>query len=196
MSREEQILDAAERLFAERSYDSVGVDAIGVEAGITGSAIYRHFSSKDEILAALIDRATDALLVRTSAPLDDPWAELKRLVEVHVDFAVRHRQLAGIWQREQRSLSSDRRRALQRRQKPYIEHWLRAIDACYPGHALEELLSTIRAIHALITSDAMRPSGGRAADHLKELLIALSLGTLSALGVQPSQSAEYARSVS
>lgn len=181
MSREEQILDAAERLFAERSYDSVGVDAIGEEAGISGSAIYRHFSSKDEILASLIDRATDSLLVRANSPLDDPAAELTRLVEEHVGFSVDHRQLAGIWQREQRSLSIDRQRALQRRQKPYIEHWLQAIDACYPGHTVEERLSTIRALHALITSDATRPSGGRAADHLKDLLITLSMGALSAL---------------
>lgn len=195
MRREEQILDAAEKLFAERSYDSVGVDAIGEEAGITGSAIYRHFSSKDEILASLIDRATDALLVRTTSPLDDPWEELNRLIVVHVDFSVKHRQLAGIWQREQRSLSLDRQRALWRRQKPYIDHWLESLDACYPGLTVEERLSTIRALHALITSDATRPSSGRAADHLAELLVEMSLGSLTALA-ERSRRASSVRSVS
>ena len=54
MTRDDQILAAAEKLFFERSFDGVGVDEIGRVAGTSGSAIYRHFPSKDAILAALL----------------------------------------------------------------------------------------------------------------------------------------------
>jgi hypothetical protein len=47
------ILAAAEELFFQRSFDGVGMDAIGRASGIVGSGLYRHFRGKNEILAAL-----------------------------------------------------------------------------------------------------------------------------------------------
>ncbi len=68
MTPDEKILAAAEKLFFERSFDGVGVDEIGKAAGTTGSAIYRHFPSKDAILAALFDKTLDTILVRLGNP--------------------------------------------------------------------------------------------------------------------------------
>ena len=75
MTRDEQILAAAEKLFFERSFDGIGVDEIGNVAGTSGSAIYRHFPSKDSILAALFDKVLDTLLTRIGEPDDDPKAD-------------------------------------------------------------------------------------------------------------------------
>lgn len=188
MKREQQILQAAEKLFYERSFDGVGVDAIGKEAGVTGSAIYRHFGSKDEILAALFDQATDTLLLRIGEALDDPREELTRLVHVHVEFAVSHQRLAGIWAREQRALTDSHERNFLRRQRRYTDRWIDCLDQCYPGHPREELVSTVRAMHALITSDATRPPGGRRAPQLQTLLTALALAALEGL-TQPAAEA-------
>ena len=80
MNRDEQILAAAEKLFFERSFDGVGVDEIGRVAGTSGSSIYRHFPSKDAILAALFDKTLDTLLVRVGEPEEDSEADLVRLV--------------------------------------------------------------------------------------------------------------------
>ena len=44
--RRERILEAAAGLVAERGYHEVGMTDIGAAAGITGSAIYRHFDGK------------------------------------------------------------------------------------------------------------------------------------------------------
>ena len=188
MNREQRILQAAEKLFSERSFDGVGVDAIGKEAGVTGSAIYRHFASKDEILAVLFDQATDALLLRIGEPLDDPRDELVRLIHAHVEFAVSHQRLASIWAREQRTLAAANQRNFRRRQHLYTERWINALDKCYPGHSREELVSTVRAMHALITSDATRPPGGKRAPELQTLLISLALAALNGLA-QPAAEA-------
>ena len=93
MTRDEKILAAAEKLFFERSFDGVGVDEIGKVAGTTGSAIYRHFPSKDAILAALFDKTLDTILVRLGEPDDDPTAELNKLVRAFVGLAKSHERL-------------------------------------------------------------------------------------------------------
>lgn len=181
VNREQRILEAAERLFAERSFDGVGVDAIGKAAGVTGSAIYRHFANKDEILAVLFDQAIDTLLLRIGEPSDDPDAELAHLVGVHVEFAVSHQRLAAIWSREQHTLAATHQRNFRRRQRRYTDRWIEALNKRYPGHSREDLVSTMRALHALITSDTTRPPGGKRAPELQTLLTNLALATLGGL---------------
>lgn len=51
-----QILDAAERLFAERGPVSVSMRDIAAEAGISHSAIYRYFENRDELLLRVLQR--------------------------------------------------------------------------------------------------------------------------------------------
>ncbi|MFE2998624.1 TetR/AcrR family transcriptional regulator [Nocardia sp. NPDC059246] len=186
VSREQRILEAAEKLFSERSFDGVGVDAIGKEAGVTGSAIYRHFSNKEEILAVLFDRVTDALMVRLGEPSHDPRDELARLVGAHVEFVVTHQRLAAIWAREQRTLTQANQRNLLRRQRQYTDRWITALDKCYPGHHRADLASTMRALHALITSDATRPPGGNRSPELQGLLANLALAALEGLSQPPA----------
>ena len=61
-SRREQILQAAAQLFAERGSRAVGVDDVGAAVGVTGPAIYRHFASKDAMLAEMLVRISERLL--------------------------------------------------------------------------------------------------------------------------------------
>lgn len=192
MDREQRILEAAEKLFAERSFDGVGVDAIGQAAGVTGSAIYRHFANKDEILAVLFDQATDALLLRIGEPSDDPREELARLVRAHVEFAVTHERLACVWAREQRTLTQAHLRNFLRRQRRYTDRWIAALDNCYPGHSREDLASAVRAMHALIASDATRPPGGKRARDLQTLLTNLTFAALEGLAQPTPAPAEAA----
>ena len=62
LPRREQLLEAAAALFAERGYHAVGIDDIGAAAGISGPGVYRHFPSKQALLAALCDRALTRML--------------------------------------------------------------------------------------------------------------------------------------
>src|SRR6266496_4149297 len=123
-ARERQILDAAAHLFHERGFHAVGVDEIGERVGITGPAIYYHFSGKDEILAALFDEALDQLMLRIEGPDDDPFDELARLIRAHAQFTLENRELMGIWAREDRSLVDPWRRNVLRRTKLHVQHWV------------------------------------------------------------------------
>src|ERR1700750_3294603 len=80
VDRDRQILDAAAALFYEKGFHGVGVDQIGERVGISGPALYRHFSGKDEILATLLNETLDELITAAAAVYDDPQQDLERLV--------------------------------------------------------------------------------------------------------------------
>ncbi|MEJ8279464.1 TetR/AcrR family transcriptional regulator [Pseudonocardia spirodelae] len=181
MGREKQILDAAEQLFFERGFDGVGVDAIGELAGMSGSAIYRHFDGKNEILGVLFDQAIDALLLSIQAPGPDPAADLEGLVEAHVRFSAQHPKLAAIWLREERSLADPYRKSYRRRQQRYIDRWRVCLETRYPGAPPERITTAMRAVHALMLSDATRPARSKQSEDAVPLLRDMALRALSTL---------------
>src|SRR5688500_14433548 len=60
----ELILDAAERLLVRYGYKKMTIDDIAKEVGIGKGTIYLHFSSKEEIALARIDRVISRLKQR------------------------------------------------------------------------------------------------------------------------------------
>jgi AcrR family transcriptional regulator len=52
----ERILESADRLFYLRGIRAVGVDTIAAEIGISKRTLYNHFPSKDELIAAYLNR--------------------------------------------------------------------------------------------------------------------------------------------
>lgn len=52
----ERVLNAAERLFAERGYERVTVREVAEAAGVTHPLIYYHWGSKRELVAAVLER--------------------------------------------------------------------------------------------------------------------------------------------
>ncbi|MGP1309423.1 MAG: TetR/AcrR family transcriptional regulator [Phycisphaerales bacterium] len=66
----ERLLDAATELFVKHGVNNVGIDAIVEHAGVAKMSLYNHFASKDDLVAAALER------------LDDEWfAWLRATVE-------------------------------------------------------------------------------------------------------------------
>lgn len=65
-----QILDAAERLFAERGYRGTSVRAITELAGANLAAVGYHFGSKAELLATVVRRVIEPITAAQGAGLD------------------------------------------------------------------------------------------------------------------------------
>jgi AcrR family transcriptional regulator len=57
----ENLLSAAETVFAERGYENARVADIVAGAGISHGLFYRHFADKDAILSAVLGRLNDRL---------------------------------------------------------------------------------------------------------------------------------------
>lgn len=77
-TKREQLLDAALELFNERGFAGAGIDAILARAGVAKMTLYKHFTSKDELVLATLRRAderwrkwmADEVEARASAPRD------------------------------------------------------------------------------------------------------------------------------
>jgi AcrR family transcriptional regulator len=54
--RRDQILDAANALFAERSFDEVSVEDIANAAGVTRGLVHHYFGGRKEVYIALLER--------------------------------------------------------------------------------------------------------------------------------------------
>ncbi|WP_019171815.1 TetR/AcrR family transcriptional regulator [Pseudaminobacter salicylatoxidans] len=52
----ERVLETASKLFYERSVRAVGVDLVVAEAGVAKTSLYRHFRTKDDLIAAFLMR--------------------------------------------------------------------------------------------------------------------------------------------
>ena len=60
----QQIMDAAYTLFYQSGFIRTGVDAIASAAGITKRTLYQHFSSKDELIEAVLEHQHNMALER------------------------------------------------------------------------------------------------------------------------------------
>lgn len=52
----EKILETASKLFYQRGVRAVGVDLVVEEAGVAKTSLYRHFGTKDDLIAAFLAR--------------------------------------------------------------------------------------------------------------------------------------------
>ena len=57
----ERILDAAEKLFAEKGFHETAMDEIVQIAKVSKGGVYFHFPSKEQLFFALLDKLADAL---------------------------------------------------------------------------------------------------------------------------------------
>jgi AcrR family transcriptional regulator len=72
----EKVLQTACALFYQHGVRAVGVDLIVEKAGVAKTSLYRHFATKDDLIAAFLERE-DA----------DFWGTWDRVAERHADDA-------------------------------------------------------------------------------------------------------------
>lgn len=89
----EHILDAAERVFAERGYEATKVQDISALAGLSMGTIYAVFPGKLELFTAILEGHGEAFvaLVREVAERNLPPREaLSALITIYITYFVEH----------------------------------------------------------------------------------------------------------
>ncbi len=115
------ILEAAPRLLGRLGYRKSTMDDLAREAGVARRSIYVHFTSKEEVFLASIDRVVENLIAELEAiaTSDAPPAErLQRMLVTRVLF--RFDSVHGYYQSLDEMFSVLRPAYLQRRER-YIE---------------------------------------------------------------------------
>lgn len=179
--RRSALLHAAAEQFAERGFARVSIEDLGTAVGVSGPAVYRHFSSKQAVLAALLVDVSKELVdggeaVIAAAP--DADAALRGLIRFHVEFALSNADVIVVQDRDLDSLAAEDRNAVRTLQRSYIEAWVGVLGVIHPATAIAELRIRARATFGLINST---PHSARSASRasVRALLESMALAALT-----------------
>ncbi len=131
LSRKDQILRSAARLFAERGYAATSVRDIAATLDLQGGSLYSHVGSKEELLWAVVERAADRFLTGAERAVSGPNTaadRLRRLVRAHVNLVASDLPAAACYLNEWRFLEPARRAELLRRRDVYEGYFRGVIE--------------------------------------------------------------------
>ena len=84
-----QIIETAERLFADRGFDGTSVRDIADEAGINVAMISYYFGSKEKLMEALFELRVGTIKIRVESLIRDesltPIEKVNMLIDEHID---------------------------------------------------------------------------------------------------------------
>ncbi|MEV4838120.1 TetR/AcrR family transcriptional regulator [Nonomuraea sp. NPDC049486] len=154
-NRRAEILDAAARLFAARGFHGVPIEDIGGAVGVSGPALYRHFSGKEALLAELLldisSRLRESAVAVVTASAG-PAEILDALLDAHITFALEQPALITVHDRELGNVPERERRQIRRLQRLYVEEWVAVLAELHPSCPASRLRAATHAVFGLLNS--------------------------------------------
>ncbi|WLQ45354.1 helix-turn-helix domain containing protein [Streptomyces laculatispora] len=181
----QRVLQAAEDVLATAGFEDFTMAAVAARAGVSVGAIYRRFTGKEQLIAAVQDRILTQVEERLSARLSTADGCLAGVIEVysHVlaeamgdggrffPFLLHAGPQSEAEERGRRALAETRRLLLEAAE-PHRAEILRSD----PGMALDVIARTIvgACIHAVLRPDKLpdRPAWKQFADQLSDMAVA------------------------
>ncbi len=108
ISRKEQIIKTAEKLFMEKGFMAASMRDIAAELGIEAASLYSHIKSKDEILETICFRMADEFLLAIEEINDvyfDAEEKLRSLVKMHIGILTADLNASSVFLHEWRHLN-------------------------------------------------------------------------------------------
>lgn len=153
--RRQQILAVAAELFAEKGFHGVSIAELGAACGFSGPALYRHFRSKDAVLAAMLVNISDELLAEGRRRVDaagSPREAVEALIDWHVSFALEHEALIVVQDRDWGALPLEAREKVRETQRAYVDVWADQLLALDPALGRQQARATVHAGFGLLNS--------------------------------------------
>ncbi|MER8187035.1 TetR/AcrR family transcriptional regulator [Kitasatospora sp. NPDC094015] len=186
VSRREELLVAAVRLFDRRGFDNVSTEQLGAAVGIAGPSVYKHFATKAELLAAALVRSRERLWHEVGGALageSAPDAALAAGLGAYLDFARRNGHYLGAMLSETERLAPADRRAAVDFRRDFLRTWVGLLQQVRPGYDQAEARIRVHAMFALV-NDGVRHRPGGAGPEPAPGLEALSRAVL---GLDPAR---------
>ena len=112
-NKEQAILDAAVKVFAQNGYHDAKIARIAEEAGVAIGSIYLYFENKEAIILAIFDRLWSRLSegLGTTARRTDlsPTQKLDAVIDLMFDLFIMNPSLAAVFVNEQHHLIQSRK---------------------------------------------------------------------------------------
>ncbi len=130
--RREQILQAAQKLFAHQGFRATNLNDVATQLGFRRQAVYHYFPSKEEILYELIDRAGQAVEASAKPTFDSDLPPVEKLAEIarnHVRQLLNNVDIFRIQFSELSKLTGNRADVLRRDMSTYVRRIANVIEA-------------------------------------------------------------------
>lgn len=140
----ERLLVAAIELFGSRGFDATSMRDIATEVGIKAPAVYNHYKSKEELLAAAVTEALGGfndVISSSNRPNDAPLDQLRSAIGAHILYQINHSRIA---QANDRLLES----GILNRLDPTVRHRVKGMMREH----LDRLTKIIEAIPSPVTT--------------------------------------------
>lgn len=124
--RREQLLDAAEAVFAGRDPLEVTFEQVADAAGVSRALVYNYFGDRFGLIAAMYVRwavELDRELADAVGDTGPPEARLRRVIRAHLDFADQHRDVVDLVQANIAQVHPRVDQVRQRRHDRFAEAW-------------------------------------------------------------------------
>jgi len=112
-AKEQAILNAATKVFAQRGYHEARISSIAEKASVATGSVYLYFRNKEEILVTLFERLWNGVLAGASAAASQkdlrPEEKLMALVDLVFDAFRRNPALATVFVNELHPLLRQRK---------------------------------------------------------------------------------------
>ncbi|MGZ4461551.1 MAG: TetR/AcrR family transcriptional regulator [Gaiellaceae bacterium] len=101
--RQQDVIDRAARVFAERGYHGTSMGDLIEATGLTSGGLYHYIGSKDELLFMILEGLMEPFLVRTRAIVREPLPaaeRLRRVVSAWMEHVESHLDHMKVFQQE------------------------------------------------------------------------------------------------
>lgn len=154
-SRRPEIFASALRLFRERGFHATSINDIGADAGVAGTAIYSHFTTKQELLAEAIREGARRIKAGVREALADeaetPEAALEDLVRAYARVVLENADMNACYVLESRNLEPEVRQPLLGSERSLRETFRRQLMAVRPELSREQAETMVQmAIFAIV----------------------------------------------
>jgi len=159
LSRKDEIIVIASRLFKEKGYKAVSMRDIATAMGIKAASLYNHIEGKQEILSTLIlDVAREFTqgMNNVTSENSSPLQKIKNVIELHIDITVNYSEALAALNNDWMHLENEDLEAFIKMREDYEANFreiikkgiaLGEIKPHHPEVILFSILSTLRTLY-------------------------------------------------
>jgi AcrR family transcriptional regulator len=125
-SRQEEILEAAAKLFAQHGYADTDTQLLADELGVGKGTLYRYFPSKQDLFLAAADRAMHQLrrqIDERIAGIEDPLDQIADAVRAYLAFCAEHPEFVELLMQERAQFKDRKTPTYFMHREANLERW-------------------------------------------------------------------------
>lgn len=159
LTRKEEIVIVASRLFKEKGYNAVSMRDIAQAMGIKAASLYNHIQGKQEILSTLILEVAKEFTLGMNTVMESratPLEKITSVIELHIDITVNYSEGLAALNNDWMHLENEDLKDFVKMRENYEENFRKIIKegiekeeikAHHPEVILFSILSTLRSLY-------------------------------------------------